>query len=125
MKAKSLASSDMYYPEMSGYIIPIPLCKSITWRQVRPLQAADFLAHEMQKQHQRLDDWFLLGNKPIEHEERSAHMDNWAMEKYGSIRPPARKTLDSLVDNGAPPNVIIWDYDRLCEAHRLRGGKWS
>ncbi len=123
-KAFDYAKNDAYYPHIAKRIIPIPLPESITWREVKPLQAADFLAHEMQKQHLRLDDWFAIPDKPIGQIERSAHMDNWALSKYGSIRPPARKTLDCLVDNGAPPSVIIWTYENLWQAHHCRGGVW-
>jgi hypothetical protein len=48
-KAKSYADSDRYYPGVANLIQLNPLNKGLTWRNVRPLQAADFIAWEIRK----------------------------------------------------------------------------
>jgi hypothetical protein len=101
-----------------------PLSKQIKSRDVPPLQAADLLVWELQKNHLKLEDWFLLPYKPTDQDERSEHMDKWSLEKYGTIRPPARRSLDALIEHTAPGVGIIWDYDNICDAHRLRHGRW-
>ncbi len=89
------------------------------------MQAADFLIWEIRKNHLKIDDWFLESNKPVEQDERSDHFDKWSLERYGTIRPKARKSLDALIDTGAPAVGIIWDHDNLFDAHNARGGAWS
>ncbi len=66
----------------------------------------------------------MIADKPTDQDERDAHMDRWSLEKFGSVRPPPRKSLEAIVDNGAPPRGIVWDYDNILNAHRLRGGRW-
>jgi hypothetical protein len=123
-KAAAYAENDTYYPETHKQIIPIPLPQGITWRQVEPLQASDFLVWEMQRQHLSLEEWFLEPDKPVDENARNEHMDNWSLNRYGNIRPPARKSLESVVDNGPSASVIIWTYENLISAHTLRNGVW-
>jgi hypothetical protein len=124
--AWSYAESDGYYPEIAECIVPIPLAKNQTFREVTPLQVADFLIWEVQKNHGKIEEWFLQPGKPHDPEQRSAHMDNWSLEKHGTIRPPSRLSLQALINHAAPlSNPIIWDYDNLSDANRLRGGKWA
>ncbi len=124
-KASEYAETDGYYDYVAETIVAIPLNKTLTFREIIPLQAADFLIWELQKNHLKLEDWFFLSNKPTDPSERTEHMDKWAIEKYGSIRPPARKSLEALIDSGAPGRGIIWDYDNLRDANKLRGGVWA
>jgi hypothetical protein len=123
--AFAYAETDNHYSMIKEMVAPTPLNADLTFRQVRPLQAADFLIWEIQKNHRNIEDWFLLPDKPSDQDDREAHMDNWSMEKFGTLRPPARKSLEALMEHAAPPMGIIWDYDNLCQAHELRGGVWS
>jgi hypothetical protein len=123
-RASEYAEADMYYSQVHEMVVSVPLDNKLTFKDVIPLQAADFLIWEVQKNHLKLEDWFLIPNKPIDQDEREAHMDQWSLEKFGVIRPPARKSLEAIVDNGAPPGSIIWDYDNILSAHRLRSGRW-
>jgi hypothetical protein len=125
-RAFEYAETDSHYSEVHKMVVPLPLNKSLTFKDVIPLQAADFLIWEMQKHHLgRLEEWFLIPDKPTDPDARDAHMDQWSLEKFGVVRPPARKSLDVIVDNGAPPGAIVWDYDNIVSAHRLRCGRWS
>jgi hypothetical protein len=122
--AAEYAENDTYYDTIHKMIVPVPLNRQLTFKDVMPLQAADFLIWEIQKNHLKIEDWFLVPDKPTDQDERSEHMDKWSLEKYGAIRPPARKSLDALADHTAPGIGIIWDYDNLSVAHRLRRGRW-
>jgi hypothetical protein len=124
-KAAEYAKSDMYYDDVDKQVVPIPLKERVTFRELLPLQAADFLIWEVQKQHLGIEDWFLQPDKPFDQDDRSRHFDNWSLKTYGSIRPKARKSLDALIDTGAPAVGIIWDRDNLEDAHRARGGIWA
>lgn len=97
-KAMEYAETDTYYDLVDELVVPVPLNKKVTFRQILPLQAADFLIWEIRKNHLKIDDWFLESNKPVEQDERSDHFDKWSLERYGTIRPKARKSLDALID---------------------------
>jgi len=125
LTAARYAEADNYHPHISKMVMPIPLNENITFRELLPLQAADLLIWEVQKNHLNVEEWFLLPDKPHEAEQRTLHMDQWSLEKYGTIRPPARKSLQSLADNCAPAIGIFWDHDNLGDAHQLRGGQWT
>jgi hypothetical protein len=122
--ATEYLESDSYYPGVNDLVVPIPLNQKTTFRELAPLQAADFLTWEVQKNHLNIEDWFLQPNKPVEQEDRSEHLDDWSLQKYGTLRPKTRKSLEALIDSGAPAVGMIWDYDNLYDAHRAREGVW-
>ena len=117
--ARRYAKSDTYYGTLFDRVAALPLPKAITSRELPALQAADFFAWEFRKNHEQVSEWFDIPDKPIDDDARWDHMERW----LSSVAPP-RKSVAALVESNqiAP---IIWDYDRLCEAHNLRGGKWS
>lgn len=123
-RAAEYAESDSHYDQVYKMVVPIPLSSEHSFRNVLPLQAADFLIWELQKNHLKIEDWFLLPDKPTEQEDRWEHMDKWSLEKYGTIRPPARKSLEALAEHTAPGMGIVWDYANISDAHRLRRGRW-
>jgi hypothetical protein len=125
-KASDYAVSDNYYGRALGNVALMPLAKNLTARQVMPLQAADFFTWEMQRNHLNADEWHYLPDRPINEDERWKHFQRWSFEKFGMADgPPPRKSLEALMKHAAPVAGIIWDYDQLCLAHRLRNGIWS
>jgi hypothetical protein len=124
-QATAYAEADRYYGDVFDRAVVIPRPNNITAKQLLPLQAADFLAWEVQKFHLSVaDEWYRLPNKPTEYGERWLHKDEWSREKYGTKTPPARKSLTALA-GGTSPVGIVWDYDNLKNDHRLRGGARS
>jgi hypothetical protein len=102
--------------------LPIPLNKSLTFRDVRALQAADFAAWEIRKHHLNQNEWWELENRPTEADEALVHMMQWSEMKFGT-QLPARKSLDALLESAAIE--VLWDYKTLCEAHEARSGVWA
>jgi hypothetical protein len=123
VKAAEFAENDKYYPQVAEKVITVPLNKKTTFREVLPLQAADFLIWEIQKYHLGGEEWFSLPNKPTAYDQRWLHREKWSLEKYGAKVPPARKSLAALA-SGASPSGMIWDYDILNHVHQLRRGRW-
>lgn len=106
--ARRYAESDSYYSGLFDRVAAFPLPKAITFRELPALQAADFFTWEFRKNHERV---YL--DKPTDDVATS----------LPSVALP-RKSAAALVE-GNQIAPIIWDYGRLCEAHELRGGKWS
>ena len=122
--ASEYAESDKNYGRSLDWMTPIPLAKNLTFRNVRPLQAADFYIWELQRNHLNADEWHSISDKPTLEDERWRHFQEWSRAKFGTDHPPPRKSLASLMDRAAPVTGIIWDYDNLTQAHRARGGVW-
>lgn len=111
------AKSDLYHHGVCDKIITRPLGKKDTFRNILPLQSADFLVGELQKSHQKVEPWFDEG--------RPNAIEEWSMEKFGIERPPARKSLEAVMIGGAPAGGLVWDYKNLTQAHHHRNGVWS
>jgi hypothetical protein len=119
-KASNYCESDTYYAGVTDLIQPIPLNKGETFREVRPIQAADFAAWEIRKHHLNQNEWWELEDRPHEAHEVFRQAVEWAENK--GLQP--RKSLEALLENASIPGVL-WDYNTLCEAHEARGGVWG
>jgi hypothetical protein len=119
-KASIYCESDTYYAGVTDLIQPIPLNKGLTFRQVRPIQAADFAAWEIRKHHLNQNDWWELEGRPTSPHEVFQHVVEWSESRQ--LQP--RKSLEALLENSSIPGVV-WDYNVLCEAHEARGGVWA
>ncbi len=124
-KARTYAAADkVYEPGICDATTVTSLPKTITWRDVPALQAADFFAWEYRKNHENVSEWFEFMEKPEDWDDRWAHFEQWSLQKFGSKIPTTRKSATALID-GNEFYGIIWDYKNLCDAHRTRGGAWS
>lgn len=122
-KAQVYARSDTYYPGVTDLVQPIPLNKALTFRNVRPLQAADFAAWEIRKHHLNQNEWWELEERPAKADEALIHLMEWSRQRFGK-QIAARKSLEALLESAEIPGVL-WDYHTICDAHEARGGVWS
>ncbi|MGP0095285.1 MAG: hypothetical protein ACLPKB_35830 [Xanthobacteraceae bacterium] len=123
-KAVKYAEADEYYTGVAGFIQPIPIQKNLTFRNIRPLQAADFLAWEARKHHVQQNEWWEMEDRPETWDARFQHYQEWSREKFGTRLPPPRKSLDALLKQ-MNFEGIVWDYRALNIAHEARGGVWA
>lgn len=124
--ATEYLESDPYYKDGIGVVTALPLPKELTFRDVIPLQAADFFIWEIQKHHLKSNEWFEISDRPTDDDARFDHYEEWARGKFGFNMPIPRKSLEAIMRNAAPLSVpIVWDYDNLCQSHKLRGGVWA
>jgi len=124
-KGLEYAKTDRTDPGVTELIQPIPIQAGLTYQQVRPIQAADFLVWEIRKHNFEQSEWWDSLNVPtLGWSERFESYKSWSREKYGTNLPTPRKSLEALVRNS---NVkgLMWDYPGLCIAHEARGGVWS
>jgi len=123
--ARRYADSDRYYrDENFGRMLLNGLTECFDFKTVIELQAADFIAGDFRKQHLAVDEWWKIEGKPRDVAARDKHFDDWTMQAYGTPNPGLRKSLQAVADR-ATHALFVWDYDHLCEAHRLRGGVWA
>jgi hypothetical protein len=122
--AEEYIETDNFYPGLNDGLQLRPLQKCFTFRNLRPLQAADFAAYELRKSYEKVHDWFEIEDKPFEWEPRFQHFAKWSLEKFHSYPPPSRKSFVRL-KTMAHIEGIVWDYRALCIAHEARGGVWS
>jgi hypothetical protein len=120
-KARVYADSDGQ--GRCGKIVTSPLAKNLTFKDIIPLQAADFSVWEYRKDHLGISDWFET-KQPTDPTERRKHFEQWSSQKLGVKDPPMRKSAAALLESSGF-RVIVWDYDNLREMHNSRGGVWS
>ncbi|WP_315807376.1 MULTISPECIES: DUF3800 domain-containing protein [unclassified Bradyrhizobium] len=118
IKAQTYANSDTYYRGVTDRIQLTALSKSLTWRNVRPLQAADLIAWEVRKHHLNQYDWW--NDRPDDLSAAIDSLEQWSIQN--GVTP--RKSLEALLEESEIPG-ILWDYKVLCEAHKARGGVWN
>jgi Protein of unknown function (DUF3800) len=121
--AKKYAAGDSTFRGMLDHIIPIPLPKICTAKDVRPIQAADFLAWETRKHHLKQTEWWEQEGRPDSWAQRFEHYKLWSREKFGSNLPPPRKTLEAVAAQGQMQGSVF-DYSGLIKVHQARGGAW-
>jgi hypothetical protein len=119
-RAKVYADSDRHYANDLDNIQMNALNKAWGAKEILPLQAADFMAWEWRKLHEDRDEWWSKENKPDDLDARWADFEAWMEQE----QPRTRKSLMALVGR---TNFygFVWDYDKLREADRLRGGVWA
>jgi hypothetical protein len=122
-KAQEYADSDSQFKDWFGKIVPIPLAKDLTFKDIIPLQAADLSVWEYRKDHLGVSDWFDT-DRPADPTERRKHYERWSLQKFGVADPPMRKSAAALLESSGF-RVIVWDYENLRETHESRGGVWS
>jgi hypothetical protein len=123
--ATDYLESDPYYKAGLGNVVPIPLPETVTFREVTPLQVADFFIWELQKHHLKSEEWFLLPDRPTDDNKRADHYRQWSVERCGTKMPIPRKSLEALMKGAAPVSSMIWDYDNLRQSHEFRNGVWA
>jgi hypothetical protein len=105
------------------------LPKDLTSRQVRPLQAADFIAWETRKSAASKEPWLSDVDRKPRISERYFLSDYVEfMRKSGvktfPFRPLERKSLNALAQ-AAETYASIWSYSSLEHAHEIRGRRWT
>jgi hypothetical protein len=122
-KATEYAKGDPTYPGAADFIQPVPLPAACTFRNVRPIQAADFLVWETRKHHVRYSEWWKLEDRPTGWDQRFDHYKAWSERKFGTRLPPPRKSLGALMGQ-TRFSGIMFDYQGLCAAHEARDCVW-
>lgn|ERR1039458_945095 len=122
--AVEYARGDPTHPGAADYILPVPLPKACTFRNVRPIQAADFVVWEIRKHHTQQNEWWELKDRPSDWNARFEHYQAWSKKKHGTKLPPPRKSLGALMTR-MPLRGLVFDYRGLCFAHDARDGIWS
>jgi hypothetical protein len=121
--AKRYAKGDTTFPGIIDHIVPIPLPKQCLAKNVRPIQAADFMAWELRKHHIKQAEWWEQAELPETWETRFEDFKRWSREKFGSNLPPPRKTLEAIAKEWRMSGLVL-DYNGLVRMHQDRGGVW-
>jgi hypothetical protein len=118
---RDYADSDSHYAGDFDQVVLTPLAKEFGGaKKVLPLQAADFFAWEWRKLQVDRAGWWDQPNKPEDWDDRWREFEAW-MDRE---KPRTRKSIMALMERTQFAG-LIWDYDKLCEAHKVRGGVWA
>jgi hypothetical protein len=124
-KARVYARSDERVASFFESIATIPLQKSLTVRDVPALQAADFIAWELRKEHHKMRGWKQLSDRPIaDRWTQWGDYLEWTRQLTGGD-PVLRRSLNALIEKNSRIRGLVWDYQQLLNANEARGGIWS
>ena len=118
-KANEYAETDVFLTGCTNYVQLSVLPKGFTFREIVPIQAADFLAWEIRKHIDSKDEWFSkfkIGDDP---KTWNKSMKDWSNQKGVTIR----KSYDLLSERTFPYG-FVWDYKELCSLDKARNHIW-
>lgn len=121
--ARKYAESDDHWRDELGSVVVTPLTKKLTWRDIPALQAADFIAWEFRKHHERTAGGLDLVQEVLDSDVAWERQQEWIFDHFGSHEQATRKSAQALI-NGTEFYPLIWDYRGLNEIHEARCGLW-
>jgi hypothetical protein len=123
--AEHYAASDTYYPNCGRNVQIRALKGNRTFRDVLPMQAADFGAWELRKDNETNNEFFNEVLPSIDRADGIGHFIMWQARKRGTATwpPTRRKSLDALSE-AARFEGGVWDYRMLVAANKFRKGGW-
>jgi hypothetical protein len=118
-KAKEYAETDIFLAGYTDNVQLSVLAKGFTFREIVPIQVADFLAWEIRKYVDSKDEWFSkfkIGDDP---KAWNKSMKEWSKKKGINTR----KTYELLSERTFPYG-FVWDYKELCALDKARNHIW-
>jgi hypothetical protein len=115
------------YENADTFINVSPLPKELTFRNFRPMQAADFAAWESRKNIIMKDPFFESEIAQTSLNRSFFDYWIWLADKEGEITLPPqgdRKSFRAL-NQASQIQGSVWDYRALCDEHKSRGGIWE
>lgn len=97
------------------------LAECDTFREITPIQSADFLAWESRKEAIHKDGWNAGGSDWAALPEYKKSLESWAAGN-GRKYPFERKSFGALIEEGVIGKT--WGYPELENIHNSRGGRW-
>jgi len=122
--AEKYAETDEFYPGILDNIQFRPLPKGVTWREVKPVQAADFAAYELRKSYLKVHEYYEMEDRPSDGREIPFNFSSWCAAKFNHPLSPDRQSFIRLTTM-THIEGIVWDYRAIKIAHDARGGGWA
>ncbi|WP_295635780.1 DUF3800 domain-containing protein [Novosphingobium sp.] len=123
--AKSYCQTDNYYKSELYWVRQAtitPIGKDKSYKDVLPIQAADFVTWELRRSTNGILDFITKIKTGDDPQEWRRQEMQWSIEKHGRW-PVERPSLFAIGAN-APVENMIWDKRAMGIAHRARGGLW-
>lgn len=122
--AEAYVATDPIWKDKCDKVAPFVLSKAQNFQNIRPLQAADYVAWESRKDVTTKDGWFDEYRGARHTKEAQANLQEWVRRSgHDGDTTYVRPSMNALVATGqvAAP---VWDYQTLCLLHELRNGVW-
>ncbi len=119
-KAKEYAATH-WSDDVSQMMTCHPLKNAESFRNMLPLQAADFIAYEIKKNIESRREW--LDESMDDDPETWEKSERQWLASRGRTYPSLRRSLAGLLEN-ISVSAPVWDYRILCHLDDRRGGKW-
>jgi hypothetical protein len=123
--------SDVYYPQSvenyRTFLTLAALPKTQTFREVLPVQAADFAAWELRKLHYQNSGWFEDEKPGVDANPQDwlASLQQWQLKRDGQVEWPvnARKSFRAL-SRAVSFEGSVWDTHWFEIVNKARNGIW-
>jgi hypothetical protein len=122
-KAEAYSRTDTFYADPASTIDTLPLKDPDSFINILPIQAADFLAWELRKSTENIDEWFKTRKASLPPQEWLNDLARWNMERHG-VPFKERKSLVALTD-AVPSEGFALDYDTLVLANKFHPNGWG
>jgi hypothetical protein len=116
-------ASSHWSQDVSEVMSWLPLKGDNSFRNVLPIQAADFAAWEARKDHERKNEWWKNNKRGLDSDEWVSNETAW-LQSQGKTWPDHRKSFSAIL-RAAKINAGVLDYDALCKIHEARRSVWS
>jgi hypothetical protein len=123
--AKTFAATDAFLPGCGEGVSIRALSGNDSFRNVLPMQAADFAAYELRKDNETNTVFFSDVLPTIDRKDMMGQFLFWQLRKYGKATwpPTRRRSLDAL-SRVSPIGGGVWDHAMFIAADQARNGIW-
>jgi len=122
-KAEAYSRTDSFYDDPASTIDTRPLKDSDSFKNILPIQAADFLAWELRKSCENIDEWYRTRKASLPADEWLNDLGRWNLARHGVLFKE-RKSLLALAE-AAPSEGVELDYDTLVLANKFHPNGWG
>jgi hypothetical protein len=121
--AEEYARTDSFHKNLGFNIATRPLSEALSFRDVPPMQAADFLVWELRKSETKYDEWFEIRKPGGSDGEWVPELWEWTFHKWGKVFNE-RKSLMALHAACNSDGIVI-TYKTLVTAQQFHPNGWG
>jgi Protein of unknown function (DUF3800) len=122
-KAEEYSRTDSYYDDPASTIDTVPLKEPDSFKNILPMQAADFLAWEARKSTENIDEWYRTRKSLVPASEWLDDLARWNLERHGALFKERVSYL--RLQDAAPSEGFALDYDTLVLANKFHPSGWG
>ena len=122
--AEEYSRTDVFFHHPAFNIAARSLSEDLSFKDVMPLQAADFLVWELRKSQAKYDEWFEIRKPGSQKGQWFPELLEWSIEKWVTV-PNERRSLLALHAACGNDEGIFVTYKTLLKAEEFHPNGWG